>query len=857
LRRVKKGASAVGKGFGKGASAVGKGFGKGASAVGRGAVALRERGAAVLSARRASMSAKNADIVARITNDYLTNMNNNKLPGASAILESYRKLHPLQMRSKNNQRIRNLRDAIRGYEARQKYEKKSESQKNIAARLRAFRYNNEFIEAYNKLGFLGKRSLKPDNKEIFDSRYRNIKLRAKAQAARKKVSLNAPERERLLQILLTKQPLSLMNRGRILSRRKNKRLQTDLQEYNAAKKNEATQRKSANRASKKKTANDTLFSISNYRNRLAHGMEFNNTKAAALLEAYNKAHSGRFGFMNNANARELRKQLANFKKNAATAKKGANNSAEQERLAKLAISLLSLPNSNPEFLAKYKELGMFGRRKFTPKNRQALTNKYTRITKAAANKAAANKAAANKAAANKAAANKAAANRNAAQRKFQINSLLSEILTHNQATIKSRVSSNLNTDFKGWRKVANKEKLRLLEAKLKPIPVFNNSVLRKAVNNHFSGVSRIYNKAVINAILKSNIPLSNNQRTQLQRMQQTRARQFAGALGRGAGGFFSGLFAPKPVRQSIPFKAGMKIPFGYVLKTGKEGLGLYKNNKALESQLEHRGYIPAPNPARRTGVSVGVGPGGYGYGYNRGGYGNGNRYGYGYNRGGPGPSAPAGGIVFAPKINVGAARIGAQTFGGTRVGGQQMGGSRVRTGNAGSTTLKTGNTGGVQVSNVGKVSNAGKANVGTRPANSGLAVSAPTSNGSRQLAATSEQLIRGAGGAEAIEKGVQALKAANGNVARAKAASRLPNNTFTNIYALGGPVAAKKAVATRRRSRSRSRAAGGRGAPGKKKRVVHKAKKQYIKLTPYQFRRLTDHIKKNNLRKVLIKEITH
>jgi hypothetical protein len=148
---------------------------------------------------------------------------------------------------------------------------------------------------------------------------------------------------------------------------------------------------------------------------------------------------------------------------------------------------------------------------------------------------------------------------------------------------------------------------------------------------------------------------------------------------------------------------------------------------------------------------------------------------------------------------------------------------------------------------VGKVSNAGKANVGTRPTNTGLTVSAPTSNGSRQLAATPEQLIRGAGGAEAIEKGVQALNAANGNVARARAASKLPNNTFTNIYALGGPVAAKKAVALRRRSR----------ASKKKKHVVHKAKKQYIKLTPYQFRRLTDHIKKNNLRKVLIKEITH
>jgi hypothetical protein len=201
--------------------------------------------------------------------------------------------------------------------------------------------------------------------------------------------------------------------------------------------------------------------------------------------------------------------------------------------------------------------------------------------------------------------------------------------------------------------------------------------------------------------------------------------------------------------------------------------------------------------------------------------------------------------VFAPKINVGAARIGAQTFGGTRVGGQQMGGSRVRTGNTGSTTLKTGNTGGTSV----KTDNTG----GARVNNAGrLAVSAPTSNGTRQVAATPEQLIRGAGGAEAIEKGIQALNAANGNVARAKAVSRLPNNTFTNIYALGGPVAAKKAVALRRRRRT----TGGRRAPTKK-RVTRKPKKQYIKLTPHQFRRLTDHIKKNNLRKVLIKEITH
>jgi len=176
-------------------------------------------------------------------------------------------------------------------------------------------------------------------------------------------------------------------------------------------------------------------------------------------------------------------------------------------------------------------------------------------------------------------------------------------------------------------------------------------------------------------------------------------------------------------------------------------------------------------------------------------------------------------------------------MGGSRATTGNVSGSRITTGNTGSTTLKTGNAG-----------------------NSRLAVSAPRPNGNRQLSATSEQLIRGAGGAEAVEKGITALNAANGNVARAKAASKLPNKTFTNIYAMGGPVAAKKLVEKRRRRRVVGGArvgTGARGTPGKKKRVVRKPKKQYIKLTPYQFKRLTDHIKKNNLRKVLIKEITH
>ena len=782
--------------------------------------------------------ANNEAIFAGIGNQY-TNMNNNKLPEAKRILAYYRKLH-FQLPSKNNQRIKNLRSKVKEYEASQKVQKKIQSQTNIAASLNAIKNNTQFIHAYNKLGIIGRRSLRTSNKEKLDTRYRSAK---------------------------------------------------------AAKKNEATE------------------------------------------------------------------------------KKGANNAEEQQRLTNLARRLLDLPNNNLAFLTEYKQLGIFGRRKFAPGNKQELNAKYTRIMKTAAAKAKANK----NAAAAKAKANKNAANRISATRKMQINSQLNEYLKYvNAATIKQRIPTNLNGPFNGWRKVANKEKLRLLEAKLRPVPVFNNAALRKSVNNYFSGTQEIYNKAVIRAILAHpTIQLTNNQRNQLQRKLQTRAGRFAGALGRGAalagralgrgagaaggalgsgavvagralgrgagaagGALGSGAvvagralgrgagaavaYLMKPrieklieiinnprtrrgerenairelyaiskdlrTRMNNKTKAetflgtlgnlnsivkGQKAPglvsqvlgpsstnflpveyvknsngnyiinsngkrkaapppLGYVLKSyynknGNQTPGYFKikNSKTLQSQLEYMGNGP-----RRNNY--------------------GNRY--GYNRGGSGPSAPSGGIVFAPKINVGAARIGAQTFGGTRVGGQQMGGSRVRTGNAGSTTLKTGNTGGVQVSNLGK------ANVGTRPANAGLTVSAPTTNGSRQLAATSEQLIRGAGGAEAVEKGIKALNAANGNVARAKAASKLPTNTFTNIYAMGGPVAAKKAVAARRRRRTvggRRVGTGTRGAPGKKKRVAPKPRKQYIKLTPYQFRRLTDHIKKNNLRKVLIKEITH
>jgi hypothetical protein len=464
-------------------------------------------------------------------------------------------------------------------------------------------------------------------------------------------------------------------------------------------------------------------------------------------------------------------------------------------------------------------------------SKAAAEKKAANNSKAAANKKAANnaKAAAEKKAANKAVANKVATNK-AAEKKA----------ANNKAAAEKKATNNVKKAVIAEKNARNALKKYLSET-----------------------VKPRYNKALVNAILK--LPdLNNNTRRRLQAPRMYALQRGAGALGRGAvtaggalgrgavtaggalgnkargffsrsaagtatgGGFFSRLFAPKPVRQSIPFKAGMKIPFGYVLKTGNEGTGLYKNNKglALESQLEHRGYVPAPKPTgTNTGVSIGVGPSRY-----RNNYGNRyrNNYGnrYGNNRRGPG--APSGGIVFAPKINVGAARIGAQTFGGTRVGGQTMGGSRATTGNVGGTRVTTGNGG-------------------------RLAVSAPTTNGNRQLAATPEQLIRGAGGAEAVEQGIKALNAANGNVARAKATSKLPNNTFTNIYAMGGPVAAKRLVESRRRRRT----VGGRRVASKKKRVAHKPRKQYIKLTPYQFKRLTDHIKKNNLRKVLIKEITH
>ena len=512
-------------------------------------------------------------------------------------------------------------------------------------------------------------------------------------------------------------------------------------------------------------------------------------------------------------------------------------SAESEKAAKNltagAIASIIKKNKNTESI-RARERAKFNKKKYqkmvesgetiSASDRKRIELLYNNLAKELNKRNAVNKA-----------KKKAANNANAAAEKKAANN--AKVATNKAVANKAAEKKAANNKAAADKKAANNAKEAANAEKKAP----------KALENYLAAIVKPrYNKALVNAILK--LPeLNNNTRRRLQAPRMYALQRGAGALGRGAvtaggalgrgsrgvGGFFSRLFAPKPVGATeppsfIPFKQGMKIPLGYVLKTNTKGLGYYMNNKALASQLEHRGYGPAPKPTgTTTGVSIGVGPSRY-----RNNYGYGNRYGnrYGNNRRGPGGP----GIVFAPKINVGAARIGAQTFGGTRVGGQTMGGSRATTGNVGGTRVTTGNAG-------------------------RLAVSAPTTNGNRQLAATPEQLIRGAGGAEAVEQGIKALNAANGNVTRAKAASRLPNNTFTNIYAMGGPVAAKRLVESRRRRRvvgGRRVARVGLRVASKKKRVTHKPKK-YIKLTPYQFKRLTDHIKKNNLRKVLIKEITH
>jgi len=600
----------------------------------------------------------------------------------------------------------------------------------------------------------------------------------------------------------------------------------------------------AEKAAKNVTAGAIASILKNNKNienrRARERKEFNKKKYKELIESgenISNADRKRIELLYNNLAKNLEKRNAAKKEaanKAAAEKKAVNNAAEEK----------------------------------------AAANKKEAANKAAAEKKAVNNAAEEKAAANKAAANKAAAKKVAA----------------NKAAEEKAVANKAAANKAAAKKVANKAVANAKAAENA------EKKARNALKNYLvATVKPRYNKALVNAILK--LPeLNNNTRRRLQSPKMYALQRGAGVLGRGAvtvggalgrgavtvggalgrgavtvggalghgavtvggalgrgamtaggafrnrttpaappstsGGFFSRLFAPKPP-SFIPRKNG--IPLGYVLKTNNKGkTGYYKNNKALESQIEHRGEGPAPKPVSgtNTGVSVGVGPNrkgnnrgegpvlpnGVSVGVRPNRYGNGNSYG----GGGRGQS---GGIIFRPQITVGAARIGAQTFGGTRVGGQTMGSSRATTGNVSGSRVTTGNAG-----------------------NSRLAVSAPRPNGNRQLAATSEQLIRGAGGAEAVEQGIKALNAANGNVARAKAASKLSNNTFTNIYAMGGPVAAKRLVEKRRRRRA---------VASKKKRVVRKPKKQYIKLTPYQFKRLTDHIKKNNLRKVLIKEITH
>jgi hypothetical protein len=768
------------------------------------------------------------------------------------------------------------------------------------------------------------------NRQRIKAQSHNKPLQGKLTAFNKK--MNNKERNDLMKLIDAKYgnndvlkqntPISFATRAKILSRRGNKPLQDALRLFNQRMK-----------AQKKNNTLDALRGIE-------LSASFNPEQMKNIkqkLNAYNAAHRGRPGWMNDKKVQEIRRMIKST--NAETA-----SMTERERLLKL-LNITKPP---------LKSIGVLNKRRIAQIIQQesievheGQIGQFTEALRKYNNKAKANKAAANKNAANK-----------ATQRKLQINSQLNEYLKNyvNAATIKQRIPFNLNKDFKGWRKVANKEKLKRLNEKLRPIPVFNNAALRKAVQNHFSGVKPIYNKALLNAILAHpNMKLTNNQRAEL-----TKAKP-------NGGGFFTRLFTrtkppnakppnakppnakppnakppnakppnaktpnakppnakppnakppnakppnakppnakppnakppnakppnakpptglsffnrifgrTKPANENPNFKpvkylrnrygrlvlnsqkkpTALPPPLGYVLKTVYNNNGknpktvYYKDPGALESQLEYKGMGPKPRLTGYYGPSGPIrnnyryGPSGpirnnYRYGPRR------NNYRYGPNYGG-GARVPSGGIVFAPKINVGAARIGAQTFGGTRVGGQQMGGSHVRTGNTGSTTLKTGNTGGARAT-TGNTGNAGR-----------LAVSQPTSNGNRQLAATSEQLIRGAGGAEAVEKGIKALNAANGNVARAKAMSKLPNNTFTNIYAMGGPVAAKRLIESRRRRRTTGGRRVGPGVAGKKKRVARKPKKQYIKLTPYQFKRLTDHIKKNNLRKVLIKEITH
>ena len=434
--------------------------------------------------------------------------------------------------------------------------------------------------------------------------------------------------------------------------------------------------------------------------------------------------------------------------------------------------------------------------------------------------------------------------------------------------VKNAKAAEMAKEFqKNPKATANAKNLQAIVKQQNAIPMYNEAAARKALSNYLAtAVKPRYNKALVNAMLRlPELKLNEATKQNLIRSQQSRGRRFAGNLGRGAivaggalrrgiGSLGAALGRLRGAPSFIAGANGSRIPVGYVFKTGPKGLGYYRNNKALQSQIETLSYGPAfggaPSfiaGANGSRIPVGyvfkTGPKGLGYYRN-------NKalqsqietLSYGHlprNRGtGTGPNrgtgTGGGGIIFKPTITVGAARIGAQTFGGTRVGGQQMGSQRTSTGN-----VAGARTGGIEVGGP----RAATGNVGGARTNGNIGGARPNGN----VGVTSEQLIRAGGGSEAIEKGINALRQTGGNAAKASAISRLPMNTFTNIYAMGGPVAAKKAVESRRRRRRVT----------KKKPVKSKPRKQYIKLTPYQFKRLTDHIKKNNLRKVLIKEITH
>jgi hypothetical protein len=377
--------------------------------------------------------------------------------------------------------------------------------------------------------------------------------------------------------------------------------------------------------------------------------------------------------------------------------------------------------------------------------------------------------------------------------------------------------------------------VRALRAKLKAVPPqFNEVAVRNALSKYIvATVKPKYNKALVNAILRQIPNLDKNTKQQLIRSQQSvprRALGTLGTLGRRAGTAIGGA-------TGILAAGALVAGVGLIAVPAILGLGAVATVYQLRKILSNPKATPAQkaaaqealqNPTPPTQAQLANAPPSIPFlpGSNKGGpRGNGG-----------GPRGNGGGIIFKPQITVGAARIGAQTFGGTRVGGQQMGSQRTSTGNVGGSRATMGNVGGPRAT---------MGNVGGPRATMGN-VGGPVGGG--VVTTTPEQLIRTSGGSEAVEKAIVALRSANGNVNKARSISQLPLKTFTNIYAMGGPVAAKKYVELRRRRRT---------VASKKKRVVRKPRKQYIKLTPYQFKRLTDHIKKNNLRKVLVKEITH